>query len=187
MASGKRKARAITVDDFKKKLAKYTEVADGGEHIWIDEDMVFENKKLEKDLSKIMFSIENTATENGERGFTNDYEMVGFQSIGDFLFLGVVAGVDSEIPLYFIVYIDPNGSLRGYIPEEGNTFNPVSRCAFGGEDMEADEDYAINVIGLPSADEFWINWERYIKFDWDKIRADIASRIEVEQAGMEAH
>lgn len=49
-----------------------------------------------------------------------------------FTFLGVTAGGDWEEPVFFIIYFDGKG-LRGYIPENGNTYNKITKTAFGSE------------------------------------------------------
>lgn len=82
------------------------------------------NRQVEKDLSRIDFSTENTGLDYDPK------EVVGIHTIGDLTFLGVFAGGDWELPLLFVLYSD-GGKLRGYLPEDGNVFNRATMRAWG--------------------------------------------------------
>jgi hypothetical protein len=88
------------------------------------------SQRVEDDLSKIEFSAENTLTKFDAPGFE------ACNTIGDFTFFGVMSGGDWEHPIVFILYLS-NGELRGFIPEEGNTYNHSTMQAYGnGEDED---------------------------------------------------
>lgn len=72
------------------------------------------------------------------------------------------AGGDWEIPVYYVIYEDDKGELRGYIPEHGNTFNPETRAAYSGEDEDC-----------PAPSD--------IKPDFDLMFEDIQKRIIVRE------
>lgn len=89
-----------------------------------------DHSQVSKDLSKIIFDFEN-ATYSSE--FMSS-DLQGYNTLDNgFTFLGCSAGGDWEYPIFFIIYWDGK-SLRGYIPEDGNTFNPITRTAFGSEE-----------------------------------------------------
>ncbi|MNC01388.1 hypothetical protein D3C75_487350 [compost metagenome] len=131
-----------------------------------------------KDLSKIEFSPENTYAS------PNEWEGpgVGFQSIGDFNFVGVYAGGDWETPVYYILYIDNKDKVRAYIPTDGNLFNRKLKMAFGSNFAEdkpeySDEEAVKEQYGVEE-DLFEVDLSKY--FDWEKVKLDIINRIVVE-------
>lgn len=68
---------------------------------------------------------------------TNDFninaELVFFSKNG-LTFLMGAAGGDWEHPVAFILYIDHNGNVRGYVPKDGNAYNHKFKTAYGSED-----------------------------------------------------
>jgi hypothetical protein len=121
---------------------------------------------VEKDLSKIMFDTENVYWE-----YIDNYtdRMVDFQTTKSGLnFLGVVAGGDWEVPIFFIIYWDGE-KLRGYIPEDGNTFNTVTKKAYGN-DQEADSENMKKVWGENAT-------FGSLKCEYERIMTDIEGRI----------
>lgn len=78
----------------------------------------------------------------------------------DLQFLVFKAGGDWETPVYMILYWDGR-EIRGYIPEEGNTFKASTRMAYGNDDDDDDDDE---------------NWP--YKPDNTKFYADIVNRIQ---------
>ena len=47
-------------------------------------------------------------------------------------------GGDWEEPLVVFYYFDDEGGLRNYIPTKGNTYNPITKTAFGSEEYASD-------------------------------------------------
>jgi len=39
----------------------------------------------------------------------------------------------NEYPIYIAIYIDPQDRIRGFLPIQGNTYNPWTMTPFGGE------------------------------------------------------
>lgn len=46
-------------------------------------------------------------------------------------------GGDCEEPLVVFYYFDDKGKLRNYIPTKGNTYNPITKTAFGSENCSS--------------------------------------------------
>ena len=51
----------------------------------------------------------------------------------------MMAGGDWEQPVYFICYLDDKKRIRFFSPKPGNTFNPLTKEAFGNDDEKDDE------------------------------------------------
>jgi hypothetical protein len=101
---------------------------------------------FQKDL-KISFDWENTITLPDDVKHLRMEDVVGFHSIGDLNFLGILAGGDWEIPVFFILYQDLKNNIRAYIPTRGNLFDITEKCAY--EDDESiidDKDYDSGLI-----------------------------------------
>lgn len=111
-----------------------------------------ESSKLHKDLSKVEFDFEDCQSE-AFGSDNNDYGFFGVQQLGDLNFIGFVAGGDWEHPVHFIVYWDGH-DLRGYVPDDGNTYNKKTKTAYGSE---------------PSSDEDW---------DGEDVEADYSKMLE---------
>ncbi len=106
-------------------------------------------RQIEKDLSKVEFDCENL--DDGPRGYVDQSSpvdidrLLGYKVLSNGLaFLGIVAGGDWEMPVFFIIYFDGH-KLRGYIPEKGNTWNKKTKSAYGNDDTEADDAPDFNV------------------------------------------
>lgn len=86
------------------------------------------------DLSKVSFDTENITNIDGTYSFGPD-ELVGFHVLPNGMpYLGVSAGGDWEIPVFFIIYWDGK-KLRGYIPEKGNLWNTTTKTAYGNDEV----------------------------------------------------
>lgn len=113
-----------TIEDLEAKIE-----AAGGLYEAIYSDNVY------KDLHQI--NVEQFGTEDSYSlpglDHMNGYEMIGY---GDSTFpiLWCAGGGDWELPLVFVLYIDQNGELRGYIPDDGNVYNHVEKAAYGNND-----------------------------------------------------
>lgn len=114
--------------------------------------VVMEDPKspIVKDWSKIEFDLENIMLE-------------GFESTPSGIpYVHLLCGGDWEQPVHAIIYFDGK-KFRGYVPTDGNTFNPKTKVAYGNE--MGDEDY--------EAEEDPV----YLDVDLDALRTDIAGRI----------
>ena len=140
--------------------------------------------KLIKILKKINFDDENVGYD-------------GFEILNNGLpIIKCWSGGDWESPVYFIIYWDGK-KFRGYTPENGNTFNPITRTASGSE-HESGIDFGDreslkklipelkNVIDLLSeyelSEKIHEIFERYqeLEPDWNKMEEDIINRIEIK-------
>ena len=120
------------------------------------------SEKIRDDWSKINFDLENLMTAPRD---LPDHPLIGVQTLDNgFTFVGCHCGGDWELPVFAIVYWDGK-TFRGYVPEDGNTFNPKTRTAYGSEDDDEDRDE--DLIENPDS----------IKLDKDKIIMDIKQRI----------
>lgn len=125
MKIGGRNAVKISEDEFKKILISKT-----AEYYEYDEDddpynlycNLYNNSIIQKDLSKINFDFEN-------------FEHIEMKSKDGIPYLICWACGDWEVAVTFFLYYDGK-NIRGYVPENGNTFNPLTRTAFGSEEYE---------------------------------------------------
>lgn len=123
---------------------------------------IYRPGKIAKDLSKVEFDCENL-------DFASEQKFPGAEDLQDFEVLNGVpvawisAGGDWEWPLAFVFYIGDDGSLRAYIPNDGNAYNKKTKMAFGNEEDEDEFD----------EDRDWI-------FDSDKLREDVKARIQLK-------
>lgn len=136
---------------------------------------------------EIEFDLENIELDTDE-------DNLGVQSIGDFNYIGIIAGGDWESPVFFILYIDENGKIAGYVPEDGNVYNKKLKSAFGNNHER--EDYVFGADGKMSKKRIEYNDEDAIKeqydvtvekfdsecgdyFDFDKMKEEIKNKIEI--------
>lgn len=134
---------------------------------------------IKKDLSKVSFDTENL--ESDGKGYGSGEGLIGYNRLPNGMsYLGIVAGGDWEVPVFFIIYWDGK-SLRGYIPEDGNTWNTDTKKAYGN-DLKADvknckkrwpEQY--KDVQEDSEDHYGSDLDP--PHDSQKILADIQSRI----------
>ena len=145
-------------------------------------ELVYNNSKVSKDLEKIQFDFENIEIElNNDTGKT----LLGLHTLDNgFSFVGCYGGGDWEAPVYFIIYHDGK-SFRAYIPNNGNVYNPYTKCAFGNEEHE-DEDMRWFREMFPgkydNAKFFSPEWTDIedVNFDWNVLRQEIETRIIVK-------
>lgn len=144
---GGRKAPLITRKEFLRNIKKYCaeDRKIYEDALGIDpSDINPENKDVlyrfaeriyytrESDRS-VMFDAENIDAGTGEFG----YEICGIRILKNGLpILGVTAGGDWELPLFFCIYWDGK-KFRLYVPRYGNTFNIVAKAAFGSDENGA--------------------------------------------------
>jgi hypothetical protein len=140
-----------TIAEFKQFLhdfiKKNDEVASDIVDVLVSLDECIGTSKLLKDLSKNNFYYENVLLEEDTKKtddrdyFYDDFPLMGYHTIDNRTFLGILAGSDYGLPLYFILYQDDKNTLRGYIPSKGNALNPLNKFPFG-EDQEQDEEFS---------------------------------------------
>lgn len=92
--------------------------------------------QIEKDL-KVAFDCENCYDSDDERLFEGLEGLIGYHRVGGLSFLGLLCGGDWEVPVFWVIYMDPKGSLRAYVPTDGNLYNTTTMEAYGN-DQEAD-------------------------------------------------
>jgi len=127
------------------------------------------------DLKKVQFDTENLEWESHE-AYNKAEAISGFQTLPNGLtFLGVTAGGDWELPIFFIVYHDGT-ELRAYIPKDGNTWNHKTRKAFGNADDEAVEEEEFKAQFNTTGS--WQEGDTEGNVDCDAILADIQARIQ---------
>lgn len=98
--------------------------------------------KFAEDVSKVQFDYENvsvdgfTTSPGSEQGF-------GFQTLPNgFVYYGMEAGGDWELPVYLIAYWDGK-NIRGYVPKDGNVWNTVRNSAYGNDQDDPEYPSAI--------------------------------------------
>lgn len=102
--------------------------------------------KAVKDLQKVNFDFENFSNSHLDERIGEDIAFLGYRALyigcNDMPFIGCRASGDWEYPVYFIIYLEPNGkTFRCYVPKDGNTWNYDTKQAFGN-DEEADLKFA---------------------------------------------
>jgi hypothetical protein len=149
-----------TIEDLSSKIEDA-----GGIHA------VVYNSRVFTDLSKVNVDFENMESFDSEDAYTHLpglEDMDGYEMLGEgdsaFPVLWCAGGGDWELPLVFIVYIDENWKLRGYIPSDGNAYNHEKNAAYGNS--EGDPEYG--------SDD-----PRYV-FDKAKMRSDVINEITVK-------
>ena len=125
-----------------------------------------------EDLSKIVFNFENI-TFSGKYFGTDLVDWFGPQQIGELTFIGGYAGGDWEQAVAFIIYHDGK-DWRGYVPNKGNSYNHISKTAYGSERQEGWELGEADIAELEK-DHIPVVTE---------MKADIAARILVKNIGL---
>lgn len=119
---------------------------------------------VQDDLSNsgVGFDCENFTAEPGE------YDMNGFEPGYGSLpngvpVLWVGAGGDWEGPVAFCVYIGVDGTLRAYVPKDGNVYNRETGKAYGNDD---------------DMDQYYVE-----PFDMGRLAADAGRAVIAAEAG----
>ena len=136
----------VTIKDLKEKINSLGEIY----------DIVYENNKVGKDLSKIDVDFENTDY-IGEFDMPGTEDLLKFEMLEDFPVAWCACGGDWQMPLIFVLYIGDTGELRGYIPKKGNAYDHKNKRAY---EYENDE----------------INYQ----FNIDELKEDIKNRIKIK-------
>ena len=94
------------------------------------------DNKINKDLSKVQFDLENVDCEP-------DHALPGcaiWTTSTGVPTLLCCAGGDWEDPVYFVLYPESETSIRAYLPKEGNTYVLKTLMAYGNDpDDEGDD------------------------------------------------
>ncbi len=124
--------------------------------------------KILGDFAKIDFDFENCYTSKDEVEYYDDPEVglfVGINTLPNGLvYNGILVGGDWETPMFIIVYWSGK-EFRGYIPEDGNTYNLVTKTAYGSEGNKT-----ANPVNVPT--------DQQRQFNYQAIIADIQNRIQ---------
>lgn len=140
--------------------------------------------KIREGLQRVSFDFENyECTPGSSMGrFEN---LLGPRYFGKIPAVGCAAGGDWEYPVFFIIYVDQDGTtLRSYIPKDGNTWNYDLGLAFGNDEM-ADADFLKKLVTAIRPDlsveiiEEVVLRGAEIMFDENKIIKDIEDNIQV--------
>lgn len=102
-----------------------------------------ENSATYKDVHKINVEFENC----GETDEFYDKDIDKHRQLKDgTAIIWGYGGGDWELPIQFVLYLDPKNKVRAYVPSDGNVYCHKCKCAFGTcecEDQpeEFDDDY----------------------------------------------
>ncbi|MBU4501305.1 MAG: hypothetical protein KKA79_01840 [Nanoarchaeota archaeon] len=127
---------------------------------------------IEKDLEAVDFNCENV-------------DLEGFKTLDNGLtYVGVHAGGDWEVMLYFAIYWD-GSELRAYIPEDGNPWNTDVNYAYGNHNSDVynaiDRGFFKDTEGKTGDDLQCLFEEKYIEPDFDKIHAEMQKNIKFKE------
>jgi len=116
----------------------------------------------------IHFDFENFACAKGEFR-DNSGQLMGVQQLGDFTFLGCLAGGDWEVPVFFVSYFDGDSLPRVYIPKKGNVFCEEHKCAYGS---------CVDHVNNPE-DACPVEVHEQDKYDWSALKIDIEEAFDL--------
>ena len=204
--NGGRKAIKTTEQELTNKIIKKAQTFDSEVDNLLDAicTIFCEDESIMKDR-KILVDTENISHQNDNGLFYKKHSigdsLVGFHTFENgFTFLGIVMGGDWEFPIFTILY-DDGKKIRCYTPSYGNPFNLDTKTAFGSEYESDNVDFdkllsKYKKLGIVKPDDIgkrhsnteWsdiyrrkydINNEDELKFNWNAIKQDISSRIEM--------
>lgn len=201
--NGGRKAIKTTEQELTNRIIKKAQTFDSEVDNLLDAicTIFCEDESIMKDM-KILADNENSTIEKSSilGGTFKGEPLVGFHTLENgFTFLGVQLGGDWEYPIFTILY-DDGKKIRCYTPSYGNTINLDTKTAFGSECETENIDFdkllsKYKKLGIikPTddiSDVFKIDWSTFylrkyeiemddLKFNWDAIKQDISSRIEM--------
>ena len=143
-------AKSNSLDELKQRMKTYGPALYSNDEYHM-EYLIWTNSIVYLDLEKGL-SSDKYPHAHGRGHFWKDQEtLLGEQKIGNFEFVCLATGSGEELPTVYILYLDVDGDIRGYVPTEGNAFNV--------------KDDDVNEVK-----------EAY---DWDKIKQDIVTNIPV--------
>ena len=109
-----------------------------------------DNSATYKDVHKINFDFENC----GETDEFYDEDIANHRQLKDgTAIIWGYAGGDWELPVQFVLYLDPKNKVRAYVPSDGNVYCHKCKCAIGtcecdDQPEEFDDDYYTNNLNL---------------------------------------
>lgn len=152
----------ITMDEFKGKIP---------EDVYDFREL---SQTLAKDLAKVDFEGENQVFDGQDLPDLNT--LIGYQMLPNGLtYLGVIAGGDSDLPIFFAVYWDGK-TLRAYIPKDGNLWNPHTKAPFGSDPIE-DVEY-LKKLDPRFKDMSDSDILTSLTLDEAKLKADLTTRVQ---------
>ena len=138
--------------------------------------------RIKKDLAKCDFDLENVNTRPNDFGPDG---LMGYRTLENELsYLGISAGGDWELPVFFIIYWDGK-ELRGYIPTKGNPYNTDTKKPYGNSTEALDDGKNIKKR-FPGKFKFFTLREidamavENLGWDSEQIKDDIIKRIKIE-------
>lgn len=146
------------IEDLKNAIASFDGIS----------DVVYSNI-VRKDLSEVNVCFENVeyfGTEDSYNHLPGLKELDGYEMIGSgensIPILWCAGGGDWELPLVFVLYLDKEGKVRGYIPSDGNAYNHEDKAAYGNNEN----------------DPLYNDGDPRYMFDVEKMRADIVKSLQ---------
>lgn len=194
-----RKSYKISKDELKNKLMDEAKKYDENIEDYIQAtNILLKSKFIIKDM-KILANSENfTIKKDLIFGKTIKGDpLLGFHTLPNgFTFLGIQLGGDWEYPIFTILY-DDGKKIRCYTPSCGNCVNLDFKCAFGSEGeyenvdvnkiLEKYREKSIKFYNDTNFSTLYCRkfglWDglkdENFGFNWDAIKEDILSRIEI--------
>lgn len=126
----KKRIKNLVESEFQRRFSGFSKNLEQQVGYVLDTSMTDE---MYQDLSVLRIGLDNIDTE--------DYDGVGFQTLNDFHYFGVVANSDDEQPVYFIIYVDNYDNLRVYLPTEGNNYDVQTNSTFGTKFLDEMDDF----------------------------------------------
>ena len=129
-------------------------------------------------VAQVQFDNENV--EIVEIVHFNETGELGFKLVNGLPFIIGYAGGDWENPVGFVIYLGVDGELHGYVPADGNVYEPLTRTAYGSVDQSKIPEWS-----KLSDDEFerrfniFEDGDAEREFDFDKMIADVVKTIRV--------
>lgn len=121
-----------------------------------------------KDVHKINFDFENYGETDGfyDEAIANHRQLKDGTAL-----IWCYGGGDWEMPVQFVLYIDPKNKVRAYVPSDGNVYCHKCKCAIGScecddDDTEEQEEY----------DDDW--YQNHLNFE--QMYQDVCNRIETK-------
>ena len=150
------------------------------EEDWDTSDYYKLNNKLNNDARKIFMDHSQVSIET----FLLLPNLLGYNMLGEFSFLGLLSGDPSKLPIYWLIYWDGK-MLRAYVPEKGNAangagyfgfYNTINKIYNSLPEEWDDEVVAIKEkYNLNSLEEAYLN--KHLFYNRDEIVKDITERI----------
>jgi len=159
----------LTAAEFEAKVLALTKLASLEEMAY-----ALSGLKITTVGTEVSHDNENLEASSGN-GFMGS-TLTGVQTIEDLTYLGVTAGGDWEVPVFYILFFNDKDELCKYFPKEGNVFNFLDNAAFGND--ESTDEKAARLAYGKSAEDLMGS----IEFNNVKIYHDIRKRFGIKKA-----